>query len=37
MGVAVRPNTFRRNFSTAMPGHIEVGMRRLGSMLSWKA
>jgi DNA-binding transcriptional MocR family regulator len=30
-------NTFRRNFSTAMPGHIEVGMRRLGSMLSRRA
>lgn len=30
-------NTFRRNFSTAKPGHIEVGMRRLGGMLSRRA
>jgi hypothetical protein len=30
-------NTFRLNFSNAMPGHIEAGMRRLGGMLSHRA
>jgi 2-aminoadipate transaminase len=30
-------NTFRLNFSNAMPGHIEAGMRRLGGMLSQRA
>jgi len=30
-------NTFRLNFSNAMPRHIEAGMRRLGGMLSQRA
>jgi DNA-binding transcriptional MocR family regulator len=31
------PNTFLLNFSNAIPGHIEAGMRRLGGMLSQRA